>query len=146
MAKTGASLEWNGLDRTLGRAARELANRRAILDAVGETLVSSTIQRFRDGEGPDGEPWDASLRAKEEEGQTLVDTARLRNSIGHAVTDDVVLVGTAVEYAAIHQYGGKTGRGHAVTMPARPYLGLSQEDAKEVQSLLAQHLASAFRR
>ena len=30
--------------------------------------------------------------------------------------------GSKLPYAAIHEYGGQTGRGHAVTMPKRPYL------------------------
>jgi phage virion morphogenesis protein len=37
-----------------------------------------------------------------------------------------VEVGSSMAYAAIHQFGGKTGKGHRTTIPARPYLGLSE--------------------
>lgn len=142
--KTGVTLNWGGLDRVVGGAARSLADRRGLLRSVGETLVSSTVKRFRDGESPEGDPWDPSARTQQEGGVTLVDTARLRNSIGYATTTDAVLVGTSVEYAAIHQKGGQTGRNHAVTMPARPFIGISAEDKAEVGDLLANHIAAAF--
>lgn len=33
-----------------------------------------------------------------------------------------ITIGSKVEYAAIHEYGGKAGRNHASTIPARPYV------------------------
>ena len=51
----------------------------------------------------------------------------LKRSIDHATVEKnmkvvAVAVGTDVDYARIHEFGGKTGRGHAVTIKARPYL------------------------
>ena len=37
------------------------------------------------------------------------------------VTNEHVTVSSNVIYAAIHQLGGRTGRGGKATMPARPY-------------------------
>lgn len=41
--KSGVSLNWGGLDRALNRAGRNLSNRQALLDSVGEALVSGTL-------------------------------------------------------------------------------------------------------
>lgn len=41
--------------------------------------------------------------------------------------------------------GGKTGKGHKVDMPARPYLGVSAEDMEEVRETMADFLAGAFK-
>lgn len=144
VGKTGATLNWGGLDKAVGGAAKRLADHQRLLKTVGETLVSSTVQRFQDGQDPEGKAWKASKRAEAESGQTLVDKAQLRNSITAATTADSVLVGSNKEYAAIHQKGGQAGRGLKVTIPARPYLGFSKEDHEEVQALLAEHLAKAL--
>lgn len=96
--------------RAIERRAVDLSD---VLDEIGLALTSSTRLRFERGVGPDGLPWLPSLRALEQDGQTLVDTARLRDSITHAVGGDSVEVGTNVVYAGIHQFGGD------IAMPER---------------------------
>lgn len=146
MAKSGCSLNWGGLDKVVGNAARQLADRKQLLSTIGEALVSSTSKRFEDGRDPEGKAWEASARAAAEGGKTLADTGRLMQSIDYAVTPDSVMVGSNVAYARIHQMGGKAGRGHKVTIPARPYLGVSQQDKEEVQRILHSFLTEAFQR
>ena len=127
-----------------------------VLHEIGATLEASTRQRFEDGIGPDGVAWQPSQRAILTGGQTLVDTGRLRGSISYQVEGDEVLIGTNVIYAAIHQMGGRIeakdgGRlafrlpdgGYvtptAVEMPARPFLGVSAEDAEDIHALVVDH-------
>ena len=161
---------WGGFDKAVNNAIEALANqKKELLETIGDILVSSTVQRFRDGKGPDGATWEPSGRAWEQGlavqareatkkrkairgrketgkfGKTLVDTGLLRNSITHAVALDGVYVGSNLKYARIHQMGGKTGKGHSVTMPARPYLGISEEDKKEVQEAIQDFLSQAFK-
>lgn len=83
----------------------------------------------------------------------------LAGSISHEASDDGVRVGSPIPYAAIHQLGGtiekpagtgwKAGRrfakrseapegrdvaipAHRITIPARPYLGVSAADQEEI--------------
>ncbi|MCH2165949.1 MAG: phage virion morphogenesis protein [Marinovum sp.] len=44
-------------------------------------------------------------------------------------------VGTPMVYAAIHHHGGETSLNHAVTIPARPVLGMSASDAREIADM-----------
>jgi phage gpG-like protein len=61
-----------------------------------------------------------SGKAKE---QAPYDKGDLRRSITSEVTSGKhVEVGTDKVYARIHEFGGKTGRGHRVNITARPYL------------------------
>lgn len=146
MAKSGCRLEWNGLDKALSSASRKLASvEDELLASIGEALVSSTTKRFMDERGPDGKGWKPSQRAATTGGKTLTDTGRLRNSIDYATARGKVMVGSNVRYARIHQLGGKTGRGHKVNMPARPYLGFSKADLEEVKGTIAHFLARAFK-
>ena len=143
--KTGVSLNWGGFDKALGKAAHKLGDTQALMESVGDVLVSGTLKRFQDEEDPTGKKWPKSKRAAKKDGQTLTDTALLRRSVDYAATSDKVMVGSNLPYARIHQKGGKTGKGHKVDMPARPYLGVSEEDMDEVRETVADFLAGTFK-
>ena len=130
-------------------------DRRSINAALAQGVRESTLERFRQGKGPDGRRWKSSKRAILEGGKTLVKTAQLRNSI-HARSDASGLaVGTNATHAATHQFGepGRIIRARrkkvlrfqyngkwvskkqvCVKIPARPFLGLSDEDMQEMKA------------
>lgn len=144
--KNGVALNWGGFDKVVGKASSKMGDtKKALMASIGEALVSSTLKRFDAEEGPDGKPWQPSKRAAAESGKTLTNTARLRKSIDYAATASMVMVGSNVVYARIHQMGGKAGKGHKLTVPARPYLGVSKEDMEEVKAILAEFLAGTFK-
>jgi len=138
-----------------GAVAAALAARaddpRGLFDRIGASLVVSTQQRFEAGREPDGSPWPPSVRALAESGQTLVQTGRLVQSLTHIPSEGQVEVGTNVLYAAIHQFGGtitaQPGKRLAfqvggqkvfakkVTIPARPFLGIDQDDEAEIAAI-----------
>ena len=167
--KTGVSLHWAGLDRKLAQAVKKLADKKPLLASVGEALVSGTLTRFEKEESPEGEAWDPSMRALAEGGKTLQDTGRLRQSIDYATAEDKVLVGSKtqatggsnVKYAPIHQFGGvitpkkarrlifkgidgQTVSAEKVTIPARPFIGISRADLEEVQATIDDFVSGAF--
>ncbi len=145
--KTGVALNWGGFDKVVGKASSKMGDtKKALMASIGEALVSSTLKRFDAEEGPDGKPWQPSKRAAAESGKTLTNTAELRKSIGYAATASMVMVGSNnVVYARIHQMGGKAGKGHHVSIPARPYLGVSKEDREEAMAVIAEFLAGTFK-
>lgn len=145
------------LGEKLDRRARRLSDLTPLLDEIGGALVAATQQRFEAGQAPDGTPWERSRRAIYEGGQTLRDSGRLEQSITHRVSADRVAVGTNVIYAAVHQFGAtirpkaanalmfKTPGGgfaqvQSVTIPARPFLGMSQGDRAEVGAIVEDFL------
>ena len=159
--RSGVSLNWGGLDRAINNGARNLLNTKLLMETIGETLVSGTMKRFVEEKDPFGKPWKKSARATEEAGQTLSDTGRLRHSVNYAATSNKVVVGTNLKYARIHQMGGeikaKNGKSlkfkgrdgkdvfvKSVKIPARPYIGVSAEDIKEVRETIRDFIAGAF--
>lgn len=108
MANSGASLNWGGLDAALGHAGKKLGNTQALMESVGEALVSGTRQRFSDEEDPKGQKWPRSGRAAESGGQTLTDTGRLRDSIEYAATPNKVMVGSNLVYAGFIRKAGQS--------------------------------------
>lgn len=129
-----------GMDVAIAKANRS----QELMDTIGETLVSSTHQRFKDGTDPDGKRWKTSKRAAAEGGQTLIKSGRLRNSITYEASPQMVVVGSNAVYARIHQLGGKAGRGQKVTIPERSYLGVNDEDRAEIKALMIEELKSIF--
>lgn len=114
-------------------------------DEVGALVEDQTKRRIADEKtAPDGTPWAPwspkyasrlQRRNKVTARSLLVGEDNLRDSIQNLVTGTDIVVGSNLIYAAIHQFGGDTSRGHPA-IPARPYLGLSIENATEVEDLV----------
>ena len=78
-------------------------------------------------------------------------TRTMKDRIHYQATENSVTIGTAgIPYAAIHQFGGKAGRGKKVNIPARPWLAvnkgqsldLAAKDKAMVLNVLEKHLAA----
>ncbi len=61
-----------------------------------------------------------------------MDTENLMASITSEYNNNEAIVGTNEPYAAIHQFGGKAGRGRKVAIPARPFLILTPQDKADI--------------
>ena len=127
-------------------------DQRGILNAMAESVRTSTTDRFNEQTDPDGKKWKPSVRVLTDGGKTLTQTGQLRNSINTKVTDDGFVVGTNDIRAATHQFGDRRtirpknkkvlrfvvgGREYFtkkadVTIPARPFLGINKSDEEEL--------------
>lgn len=159
----GITIKIEGGDHLMQVLSRITApeRRRDLLSSIGQEGVSLTQDRFQNQAGPDGTPWLQSLRAKLVSGQTLIKSNRLASSFTFAATDQAVEWGTNVIYAGIHQFGGiikpkskkalkfkgADGRIHTVkqvTIPARPFLGVTESDQKEFVEVFNDWLKGAM--
>lgn len=81
----------------------------------------------------------------------LQDSGRLRRSyISRAADKNIYVleparltIGSNVEYAAIHQYGGWTGRDGATWIPSRP-LNILDSDREEFVRIFREHVKRSF--
>jgi phage virion morphogenesis protein len=142
---TGVSFNIQIDDRQVAKALEALLvrgdNLTPVHDDIGKAMVDKTQLRFESGQGPDGSPWPPSIRALAEGGLTLVDTGRLKQSMTHFADQGGVAWGTNVVYAAIHQLGGRAGRAGSVSLPARPFLGLDDDDLATIREAYVDFLA-----
>lgn len=157
------------ITRTLSAGGRTL-DLSPVLGELGEIIVESVKRNFDVGGrvgtgylGGGSGRWIPSLRATlTGGGKTLVDTGRLRDSVGYTLSGKNTLsVGTNVVYAAIHHFGGviapKTAPAlvfrlpgklgvrrvrTSVTIPARPFLVLQNEDLSDMVGVIAEHYAA----
>jgi phage virion morphogenesis protein len=144
MAGASFKMDVSGLMTVFGQAVAHLSDTKVLMEGIGEMLVSSAKERFEKGVEPSGAPWLPSERVKKSGGQTLIKDSHLRKSITHEAGDDYVVVGTPNEkYGAIHQFGG-AGAGKP-GIPARPYIGVSEDDMEEIGDKVTKFVKGAFK-
>lgn len=161
MAKSGVILQWNKLDKALLKMAKEVNQTTELMENIGVMLHRNTQKRFEKEEDPTGKKWKKSKRALLEGGQTLNNSGNLKKNISYIVKKNTVHVGTNVVYARIHQFGGiikpkskkrltfKTSNNtfsstKEVTIPDRPFIGISKDDQDEAWHLIVEHLKNSF--
>ncbi|WP_353429499.1 phage virion morphogenesis protein [Paracoccus denitrificans] len=128
-----------------------------LMDAIGRVLVNGAVERITvTNVDPDGVPWPQSFRAEVFGGPTLHASGRLARSITSAPESREVTVGSNLVYAAVHQEGAiiraKTAKGlffmladgeevvvGEVTVPRRPYLGISTAEREDIGDLTVSH-------
>ena len=126
--------------RLRGLAGAELEE---LSSAIGEVLLSSTLERFRQQRGPDGKPWKKLKKPRPGGGSTiLVDKNQLRNSLH--VAQSMIGIGTDAPHAATHQYGDfrRDKLGRKRNIPARPYVGITPDDVDEINALVTDYLGT----
>jgi phage virion morphogenesis protein len=156
---SGVSVSVTISDASVRRAFDNLAvvmgNTRPVMAAIGTELVASTHMRFVKQTDPDGNAWqalDEDYAATKRNSRILTESGRLRDSINAQAGNDQVSVGTNVIYAAIHQFGGtivpknashlffrigdRLVKTDSVTLPARPYLGISADDETAIAEIV----------
>nr|DAW71567.1 MAG TPA: virion morphogenesis protein [Caudoviricetes sp.] len=110
----------------LNKLANAAQDRTPLMRSIAGTMESAVLQNFDVGGRP---KW---LGLKYRQGTPLVDTENLMNSITSYYDNDSAEVGSNEPYAAIHQFGGKAGRGRKVDIPARPFLVLTPQDEDDI--------------
>jgi phage virion morphogenesis protein len=167
----GATIKITVRDQGLRAAFRRLAAADrslipAALKSLGELALKQTRRRFQEQKSPDGQAW-AALNPEYAKGkrsrkilQELGMRGGLLGTIVYRVEGRRVLIGTNKVYGAIHQFGGtivprrgdalvfrlggKLVMARSVTIPARPYLGASAEDRKEMAELVGELIATRW--
>lgn len=157
------SIRLDGDTRALLRRMRRYSelDKKNLNAALAEGVRESTLERFKQSKDPTGRRWKTSIRAAAEGGKTLIQSSQLRNSIKSKSDATSFAVGTNVKHAATHQFGepGRTIRARRkkalrfqvggkwvskrevkVSIPARPFLGLSDEDMQEIKGTVEDYV------
>ncbi|QHL90697.1 phage virion morphogenesis protein [Sphingomonas changnyeongensis] len=150
------------LRRALSRAAEASADLTGPMQEIAVHLAATTVERFDQERDPTGMPWKPSRRTLEEPGaKTLNLSGFLRQSIEPDWGRDYAAAGVEASggpavYAAVHQFGAtitpRTAKalsfaGRVVAravIPARPFLGFSDENRAFALDVITDHLAEVF--
>lgn len=147
----------------LSRLLAAAGDLRPALKNIGEYETASTIERIGREESPDGSVFAPlnPLYAEGKKGPGILrgESGDLASIVYQLAGDDSVEIGNNAVHGAIHQFGGVIkaknvpalifsmgGQSFAVesvTIPARPYLGVSAEDETEILGILSDFLDDA---
>ena len=144
----------------LGRMYDAVDDMSLFMTALAGMMVASTQDRMLRGEQPDGQPFAPRSPVTLEQyakngfsfGGPLHYSRRLVESIYPESGPDYARIGTNVEQAAVMQFGashgdfGETDRGGPIPwgdIPARPFMGISDDDRTNIMAELAEWLQTA---
>lgn len=130
---------------------QELASRgenlRSLMKNIAGIMATATEDNFKDEGRPD--KWvDLSETTKKQRqkigkypGQILQVSGQLASSVSTAYDNNSAVIGSNFAYAAIHQLGGQAGKNKKTTIPARPYLKLTDDNFEEILTAIENFLA-----
>lgn len=126
------------VDRKLLELAQKGENLRPLMKNIAGIFASATEENFKNEGRPD--KWTELSEATKKQrtkqkkwpGQILQVSGQLASSISTQYDDESAIIGSNLDYAAIHQLGGQAGKNKKVTIPARPYLKLTDDDFNEI--------------
>jgi phage virion morphogenesis protein len=135
------SIEITGLDPLIAKLERlARPDQVELMEQIGSLVESQTRNRIanekRDPSGKQWKKWSAKYARTRHGGHSLLmNEGDLLDSIQWQVSGDKVEIGSNLVYARTHQLG----RG---AIPARPYLGLSDENRDEISEVIDEWLVS----
>ena len=134
------------VERRLQEIAKKSSNLRPLMKNIAGIFASTAEDNFAEEGRPD--KWvDLSEVTKKQRkkigkypGQILQVTGQLASSVNTYYDDDSAVIGSNLAYAAIHQLGGQAGKNKKVTIPARPYLKLTDDDLEEIMESVEKYI------
>lgn len=117
------------LDAALRRHIERASDLTPAMREISEILYDQTMENFEREGRPPWEPLaPATVKQRGNAHPILQRTAGGLKPSVHPFFDAVSAgVGVSKPYARIQQLGGQAGRGHKVTIPARPYLPATED-------------------
>ena len=158
-----------GVQNLLETLQSRIRHMQPIMRSIAEIMRDEVEENFAQEGRPKWKPLRPSTIAKREKeghwpGRILQMHGHLAASISAKATNTQAIVGTNVEYAAIHQFGGKTaptkitpkhkkalflpGAAHPVksvtrpgaTIPARPFLSIPDAGVEKIRQRLTRYI------
>ncbi len=120
--------ELDRLQRRLDSFSAKIRNPAELLDGLASLLEAQTKRRIQDEKtDPEGNKWDEwskdYARTRKRKHSLLIDTQSMLDDIAGSVDGDAAVVGSSMIYAGSNQ-------------KARPFLGISGDNASEIDQLI----------
>ena len=131
------TIDTKKVDQMLTQTMRQMSNTRPLMAAIANELHYLSDEAFTTQGQVGGQSWTplaASTIAQRTKqgtwpGHILNASGRagLVSSLQAYHSDSQASLSSSKPYAAIHQFGGQAGRNRKVTIPARPYMPMTED-------------------
>lgn len=120
-------------------------NLRPLMKNIAGVFAYSTEENFKEEGRPKWTDLAESTKKQRKKtghypGQILQVTGQLASSISTYYDDNSAIIGSNLDYAAIHQLGGQAGKSKKTSIPARPYLQVIDFEYIEINKLIKKNL------
>lgn len=130
--------------KLLGGVLKRLGNSGPAMKILGAIVRTSVVRNFEKGGRPTKWQPLSPETLKKKKGTAILREQGMAGGLMGAVNfqafNSKAVVGANKVYAAIHHFGGKAGRGRKVTIPARPYMMIQDEDWVEMKAALGDYI------
>lgn len=157
------NVDVNGVQKRINSLLNRLSHREPLMRNLAATMHGAVEDNFM----REGRPHWLDLKYPQQANHKILQgSGRLAASIVERSDNDSATVGTNLEYAAIHQFGGQT-RAHVIeprnkkalafngrvvkkvnhpgsTIPARPFLSLTDDDEENIVQDVSDYLFHAL--
>lgn len=109
---------------------------------IGEYLLKTHRERYRDEVAPDGSAWDdlkESTLARKSDNRILQDRGTMRDTYAYQNQEDELFFGTNAIQGATHQYGREDAG-----IVARPHLGFSDDDPDAILDMIHHNIQTSI--
>jgi phage virion morphogenesis protein len=133
------------ISKILKNLQDKIGNLRPIMKDIAGIMHDAVEENFEKQGRPNWKPLSPKTIKRRQEkgywpGKILQMRGELAVSISKKFDNKSAIVGTNKAYAAIHQFGGKAGRKHKVTIPPRPFLQLDNNDLNTIKDTIKRYL------
>ena len=134
------------VEKKLQEVAKKASDLKPLMKNIAGIFASAAEDNFAEEGRPD--KWiDLSEVTKKQRkkigkypGQILQVSGQLASSVNTYYDNDSAVIGSNLEYAAIHQLGGQAGKNKKATIPARPYLELTEDIFSEILYIINKYM------
>lgn len=133
------------VEKALLEIAQKTSNLRPLMKNIAGIMADSTEENFKEEGRPKWKDLSEKTKTARKKtghypGQILQVSGQLALSVTTQYDDTSAIIGSNKVYAAIHQLGGQAGKNKKTTIPARPYLKLTDDDFDEIISIVEKYL------
>lgn len=133
------------VEKALLEIAQKTSNLRPLMKNIAGIMADSTEENFKEEGRPKWKDLSEKTKTVRKKtghypGQILQVSGQLALSVTTQYDDSSAVIGSNKVYAAIHQLGGQAGKNKKTTIPARPYLKLTDDDFDEIISIVEKYL------
>lgn len=125
--------------------AQKSKNLRPLMKNIAGIFAYSTEENFKEEgrlkwENLKDSTIKQRTKKKQWPGMILQVSGQLASSVNTYHDNESAIIGSNLDYAAIHQVGGDAGKNKSTHIEARPYLKLTDEDLDEILLLVSKYL------
>ncbi|MFI3300588.1 MAG: phage virion morphogenesis protein [Candidatus Gastranaerophilales bacterium] len=134
------------VEKALLETAKRASNLKPLMKNIAGVMADTVEENFADEGRPDKwqELAESTIKRRTKKGnwpgKILQVQGQLASSVSTQYDNESAVIGSNLDYAAIHQLGGQAGKGKKTTIPARPYLNLDTDDFEEILHEVKKHI------